>query len=91
MTRYRVVVQIPAEIFVDAPNADMAEAFMSKVIQAYDIFDYPQSSTIEYRSGIAFVKIISIEPAIEGESEGKEVVTVDPESFNGGPQGPKSA
>jgi len=91
MNRYRVVVQIPGEVFIDANTIEEAERFMTTVASVYDTVPYPQSSTSPDRSGVCFTKIMSIESAIEGESEGKEVVTISRDSDTQPPQGPSIA
>lgn len=91
MNRYRVVVHIPGEVFIDAETIEEAERFMHTVASVYDTLEYPESSTKPDRSGVCFTKIMSIEPAIDGESEGKEVVTVSRDSNTEPPQGPSTA
>lgn len=62
---YRIVVQIPSEIFVEVDTLQDAERFIQWVATNYDKVTYPISSEENERSGVAEVKAISIEPASE--------------------------
>lgn len=60
---YRIVVQIPSEIFVEVDSLEDARTFIQWVAANYDQQAYPISSQSDDRSGIATVKVLSIEPA----------------------------
>jgi len=60
---YRIVVQIPSEIFVEVDTLQDAQRFIDWVATNYDKVAYPISSEKTDRAGVAEVKVISIEPA----------------------------
>ena len=67
MTIYRLVVQIPSEIFINVNSLDDADKFINWLSEQYDTVCYPISSTSETRSGVAAVKCLSIEQAKNGD------------------------
>ena len=67
MTIYRLVVQIPSEIFINVNSLDDADKFINWLSEQYDTVCYPISSTNETRSGVAAVKCLSIEQAKNGD------------------------
>jgi len=99
MAIYRLVVNIPSEIFINVDSLKDAEKFIGWISEQYDKVCYPISSKSETRAGVASVKCLSIEPAKPGDNIQHYNATyqamhqrVDsPESDGEPPQGPKPA
>jgi len=99
MAVYRLVVNIPSEIYINVDNLKEAERFIGWISEQYDKVCYPISSNSSTRAGVASVKCLSIEPAKPGDnikdcnatSQAMHQRVNAPESDGEPPEGPKPA
>ena len=99
MAVYRLVVNIPSEIYINVDSLEDAERFIGWISEQYDKVCYPISSKSETRAGVASVKCLSIEPAKPGDnikdcnatSQAMHQRVNAPESGGEPPEGPKPA
>jgi len=92
MTIYRMVVTIPSEVFLEADDIEKAYKMINYISENYDKVAYPVSVQQEKRTGVAQVKLISIEEArADDDIRPTNFIKIDPETPTEPPEGPKLA
>jgi len=92
MTIFRMVVMVPSELFIEAENLEQAAKAIKFVASKYDKLAFPIYLNQPERTGIAEVKVLSIEKAREGDDiRPTNFIIAPPETPTEPPQGPKLA
>jgi len=92
MTIYRMVVTIPSEVFLEADNIEKAYKMINYISENYEKIAYPVSVQQEKRTGVAQVKLVSIEEArADDDIRSTNFIISLPETPTEPPDGPEVA
>lgn len=92
MTIFRMVLTIPSEVYLEADDINKAHKMIHYISENYDKVAYPVSVQQEKRTGVAQVKLISIEEArADDDIRPTNFIKIDPETPRQPPEGPNAA
>jgi len=92
MTIYRMIVMVPSELFIEAENLEQAAKAIKFVANKYDKISFPIYLDQPERTGIAEVKVLSIEKAMESDDiRPTNFIISPPETPTEPPEGPEVA